>query len=87
MLHGPRTSFGEQLRRYRRRAGLTQKALAEHAGLTVSAISALECGVRHRPYSHTVSLLAAALDLGAEEWAAFGVSARPADEMAALAGC
>ncbi|MGH2599219.1 MAG: ATP-binding protein [Dehalococcoidia bacterium] len=85
MPHGPRTSFGEQLRRYRRRAGLTQKALAERAGLTVSAISALEQGARRRPYPNTVDLLAAALDLGAEERAAFGVSARPAGDVVAAA--
>ncbi|MGD9891360.1 MAG: LuxR C-terminal-related transcriptional regulator [Dehalococcoidia bacterium] len=83
MLHGPRICFGEQLRRYRRRAGFTQKALAERAGLTVSAISALEQGERRRPYPHTVSLLAAALDLGTEERTAFGVAARPAGDPAA----
>jgi predicted ATPase/DNA-binding XRE family transcriptional regulator len=64
-------SFGEQLRRYREAAGLTQEALAEQAGLTVSAVSALERGVRRRPYPHTVRLLAAALGLSAEERVAF----------------
>ncbi len=43
-------SFGEQLRRYREAAALTQEELAERAGLTVDAISALERGRRQRPY-------------------------------------
>ncbi|MGD9890899.1 MAG: helix-turn-helix domain-containing protein [Dehalococcoidia bacterium] len=75
-------SFGEQLRHYRRRAGLTQEALAERTGLTVSAISALERGARRRPYPRTLNLLAAALAVGPTEQAAFGVAAWPADDPA-----
>jgi non-specific serine/threonine protein kinase len=85
LLEGRSTAFGVRLRHYRERAGLTQKALAERAGLTVSAISALEQGTRRRPYPHTVSLLAAALDLGPEARAAFGASARPAGDPAGAA--
>ncbi len=65
------TSFGDQLRRYRELAGLTQEQLAEKAGLTAKAIGALERGDRRRPYPHTVQQLAAALDLGAEQRAAW----------------
>ena len=58
------------LRSLRERAGLTQEELAERAGLTPHAISALERGVRTRPYPHTVRSLAEALDLDAAERAA-----------------
>src|SRR5689334_2804067 len=56
-------SFGEQLRHYRERAGLTQEELAAKAGLTAKAISALERGERRSPYPHTVRALADALGL------------------------
>lgn len=59
--------FGAHLRRLRVRAGLTQEALAERAGLTVDAIGALEQGVRRYPYPHTVRVLIEALHLGAED--------------------
>src|SRR3712207_6591719 len=62
-------SFGAQVRQYRERAGLTQEALAERAGLTVNAISALERGTRRQPYLHTVTALATALALSAQEHA------------------
>ena len=44
-------------------AGLTQEELAERAGLTTHAVSALERGTRTRPYPHTVRSLASALAL------------------------
>jgi predicted ATPase/transcriptional regulator with XRE-family HTH domain len=56
-------TFGALLRRYRLHAGLTQEALAEKAGLSPNAVSALERGVRRRPYPHTVQALARALAL------------------------
>lgn len=56
-------SFAEQLRRLREVAGLTQEELAERAGLTTYGVSALERGVRTRPYPHTVRALAEALEL------------------------
>ena len=55
--------FGELLRVYRKEAGLSQSELAERAGLSASAISALERGERRRPYPHTVRMLADALQL------------------------
>ncbi len=62
-------SFGEQLRRYRERAGLTQEALADQAGVTAKAISALERGERRQPYPQTVHALAQALGLTPDEYA------------------
>ena len=60
-------SFGEQLRRYREAAGLSQEELAERAGLTANAIGALERGERRRPYPDTVRRLADALGLDATQ--------------------
>jgi transcriptional regulator with XRE-family HTH domain len=59
--------FGAELRRQRERARLTQEQLAEKAGLSVNAVSALERGERRRPYPSTVAALAVALGLGDEE--------------------
>jgi predicted ATPase/DNA-binding XRE family transcriptional regulator len=56
-------SFGALLKRYRLAAGLTQEALAERAGMSVQAVSALERGVRRKPYTSTIDLLAGALRL------------------------
>ena len=60
-------SFGEELRRLRVHAGLTQEELAERAGITAQAIGALERGDRRRPYPHTVRSLSAALGLSQPE--------------------
>lgn len=48
---------------FRAHAGMTQEELAERAGLSPHAISALERGTRTRPYPHTVRSLAEALGL------------------------
>src|SRR5262245_39950380 len=60
-------SFGEQLRHYRERAGLTQEELAAQAGVTAKAISALERAERRSPYPQTVRALADALGLSQSE--------------------
>ena len=60
-------TFGARLRTLREAAGLTQEELAERAGLTSYAVSALERGRRQRPYPHTVRCLADALGAGNEE--------------------
>ncbi len=70
------TAFAELLRHYRARAGLTQEALAERAGLTASGISALERGARRLPYVYTRRQLAEALELSDEERTRF-VAPRP----------
>lgn len=59
--------FGTVLRRLRKRAGLTQEALAECSGLSVEGISALERGQRRHPRADTVDLLSAGLGLAADE--------------------
>lgn len=59
--------FGQMLRRLRERAGMTQQELAEQAGLTPHAVSALERGTRTRPYPHTVRSLADALHISEAE--------------------
>src|SRR5260221_1216531 len=62
-------TFGILLRLFRGAAGLSQETLAERSGLSLAAVSALERGVRQRPYLHTIAQLAAALDLSREEHA------------------
>jgi predicted ATPase/DNA-binding XRE family transcriptional regulator len=61
------TTFGDLLRRYRRAAGISQEALADRAGLSRRAISALESGERRLPYRDTVRRLIAALSLSEAE--------------------
>ena len=68
--------FSEVLKRYRKAAALTQEELAERAGLSRNAISALERGSRHSPRKDTVVLLATALALSDEEQAVLLAAAR-----------
>ena len=49
-----RGGFGEQLCRDRAAAGLTQEELAERSGLSVRAISDMECGRTSRPRHSTL---------------------------------
>jgi predicted ATPase/transcriptional regulator with XRE-family HTH domain len=56
-------SFGAQLRVLRTRAGFSQEALAERAGLGVATLKALERDQRQRPHLNTLVLLADALGL------------------------
>jgi predicted ATPase/transcriptional regulator with XRE-family HTH domain len=55
------------LRRLRKEARLSQQELADRAGLSLNAVSALERGARKHPYPHTVRSLADALGLSEEE--------------------
>jgi transcriptional regulator with XRE-family HTH domain len=55
-------SFATMLTRLRHDAGLTQERLADRSGLSVRAISSLECGER-RPRRYTLERLAQALGL------------------------
>lgn len=61
------STLGSVLRALREGAGLSQEELAERAGLSPHAISALERGTRTRPYPHTLRALAAALELTEDE--------------------
>lgn len=62
------------LKRLRDAAGLTQEELAQRAGLTAKAVSALERGERRRPYPHTVRSLSDALGLGEGERASLAAA-------------
>jgi predicted ATPase/DNA-binding XRE family transcriptional regulator len=64
---GESETFGLLLRRYRLAASLSQEALGERAGLSASAIAALERGRRRTPRPATVLLLADGLDLGSAD--------------------
>lgn len=59
--------FGQLMREYRYRAGLSQEHLAERAGLSLRGIQDLERGVRHTPYPTTARRVADALDLDASD--------------------
>ena len=61
----PNPEFAELLRQHRLRAGLSQEALAERAGLSARGISDLERGIRRTPYPATIARLATALGLDA----------------------
>jgi transcriptional regulator with XRE-family HTH domain len=73
---GRAMSFGEELRRYRARSGLSQDELAERAGLSAKAVGSLERGERQHPHPRTVDLLAAALGLDGEGRRAFVATSR-----------
>ena len=59
--------MGALVRRHRKAAGLSQKELADAAGLSQRGISDLERGVRRRPYPATRRRLSAALGLSRAE--------------------
>lgn len=73
-------TFGDLLRDFRERAGLTQEQLAERAGLSSDAIGLLERGARRRPQRHTLRTLARALELSPQETAGFEAAARQPGE-------
>ncbi|RMG96334.1 MAG: XRE family transcriptional regulator [Deltaproteobacteria bacterium] len=57
-----RRSLGDELRRLRRRAGLSQEALAERAGVHAKHVQRIERG-RCNPNLSTLVALAAALEV------------------------
>jgi transcriptional regulator with XRE-family HTH domain len=77
-------SFADLLRRARRDAGLTQEELAERAGLSARAITAIERGISRAPHKTTVELLCGALELPREEYATFLSAARRRPDDVAL---
>jgi predicted ATPase/transcriptional regulator with XRE-family HTH domain len=73
----PRTSpVGTLLKRYRAAAGLTQEELAGRTGVSARTICDLERGVTRRWRHDTISLLAEALQLSAQDQEAFELAAR-----------
>ena len=60
-------AFGDLLREFRTRAGISQETLAERARISAAAVGALERGIRRTPYRSTVSLLAKALGLSEDD--------------------
>jgi len=70
------STFGPLLRRYRLAAGLSQEALAERARVSTNGIGALERGDRRTPQRETLTLLAQALALNAEQRRGFEAAAR-----------
>lgn len=78
--------FGEQLRRFRERAALTQQELAERFRLSTDAISALEWGIRRRACPQTIRLLSSALVLTPEERTALKAAAALSQGIDAGAG-
>lgn len=75
---GDTNIFGVLLRQYRLAASLSQEALGERAGLSPSAIAALERGRRKTPRPSTVLLLVAGLGLAPAERAALIAAANAA---------
>jgi predicted ATPase/transcriptional regulator with XRE-family HTH domain len=78
-------SFGAQLRRYREVAGFSQEELAERAGLTATAVGALERDERRRPYPNTIRRLADALGLSDAERANLVVTVEQRENNAPVA--
>jgi transcriptional regulator with XRE-family HTH domain len=68
------TLFGEELRRLRKRSGLSQETLAARAGLSPEAVSLLERG-RRSPRMTTMRLLAEGLRLAEADRAALFAAA------------
>jgi transcriptional regulator with XRE-family HTH domain len=77
VVSGSIETFADLLRQHRLATGLTQKALAERAGLSVYGIQKLERAVT-RPYRDTTRRLIEALALTGEARAEFEAAARPA---------
>ncbi|WP_370948431.1 NB-ARC domain-containing protein [Amycolatopsis sp. cg5] len=75
---GASATFGELLKGYRVRAGVTQQELAEQAGISVRAISDMERGTVKSPQRGTIELLAPPLALAEDELTSLQKSAKRA---------
>lgn len=69
-------SFGERLRRLRLANGLTQRELAERAGVSLRGLNALESGRHQAPRARTIARLAEALGFTADDRAVFEAAGR-----------
>src|SRR5712692_6610953 len=76
--HPKGSSFGDLVRKWRWRAGLTQEELADRSGLSVRAIRDLESGRIAQPRPGSQRLLAAALGLDDHEFKDLTAASRPA---------
>jgi DNA-binding SARP family transcriptional activator/Flp pilus assembly protein TadD/DNA-binding XRE family transcriptional regulator len=65
---------GELVRTFRRKAGLTQRQLAEAAGVGVGVVRDLEQGRTERPHGESVRRLASALRLSQQQVMEFGLA-------------
>jgi transcriptional regulator with XRE-family HTH domain len=74
------SAFGEKMRGYRKAWGITQKALAESAGLTSTYYNRIEKGTRKIPQVETVLALVFALNRVVH------LKREEAEELVALAG-
>ncbi|MGC4862292.1 BTAD domain-containing putative transcriptional regulator [Micromonospora sp. DT41] len=79
-------SFGQRLRHFRERSGLTQQELADRSGLSGAAIRDLEQGRSRQPRPRSVRALSVALDLSGREAAALRGSAQAVPATAARPG-
>ena len=79
MGHGddPTGWFGSLVRKYRHEAGLSQRELAEKAGLSVAALRDFEQFRRRRPWPRSVAALASALGLDSDQAARLARAAAP----------
>jgi DNA-binding SARP family transcriptional activator len=71
---GPASGFGSLVRMYRHQAGLTQRQLAERAGLSVAALRDFEQS-RRRPRPQSLAALGSALGLDQDQTAALARAA------------
>ncbi|TMM34432.1 MAG: helix-turn-helix transcriptional regulator [Actinobacteria bacterium] len=69
--------FGESVRAFRQRSGLTQEELAARAGVSVRSIRDIEAGRTGRARPGTVRLLAEVLGLAGTEREEFLAAAAP----------
>jgi transcriptional regulator with XRE-family HTH domain len=61
------TEVGDQLKKVRRRAMLTQEQLAERSGVGITTINRIETGTVKDPHFSTLRKLAAALEVDPAE--------------------
>ncbi len=72
---GAGSQFGSLVRTYRREAGLTQRALAAEAGLSVATLRDFEQSRRRRPRPNSLAALAGALGLEPDQTASLARAA------------
>ncbi|WP_370943794.1 helix-turn-helix domain-containing protein [Amycolatopsis sp. cg5] len=76
MTNAPPASFMALLKRYRRRANLTQEELADESGVSIRAIRDIERGIARSPQRRTIESLAVPLALSDSELAQLRDAAR-----------